>query len=205
MVRTIREDKVIHVFGSGHSHLAAIELFARAGGLANVDAVLDPDIDPLAGVVRASKLERLPGLADIIWDSHRIEPGDILIIVSNSGRNALPIEMAMRAKTEGIPLAALTSLSHSQSVSSRHPSGKKLYELADAVLDTCIPAGDCLLEDTGPASTLADIFLLHQAVCLAVETCRKEGIEPMLFRSQNLDGSNNDAIYAKYQGRIAHF
>ena len=91
-----------------------IELFIRAGGLANVNAMLDPDTVTMSGAMRNSSIERLPGMADIVWDNYSIQSGDIILIVSNSGRNAVPIEMALRAKKEGITSIALTSLEQSK-------------------------------------------------------------------------------------------
>ncbi|MBO4537573.1 MAG: sugar isomerase domain-containing protein, partial [Erysipelotrichaceae bacterium] len=106
----IMADKLIHTFGTGHSHMLGIELFARAGGLGNVDAMLDPDTLTAYGAVRSSLLEKTSGISDIIYDGHKIEKGDIMIITSNSGRNSMPIEMAMRCKKEGIYVVAITSL-----------------------------------------------------------------------------------------------
>lgn len=202
----IKEDKIIHTFGTGHSHMIGIELFARAGGLGNVNALLDPDALTSNGAQRSCALEKLPGLADIIYDSYKIEKGDIMIVTSNSGRNAVPIEMAMRCKKEGVFCIAVTNLAQSQATTSRHPSGKKLYEFADCVLDTCVPSGDALLDingiKTGPGSSIISMFLLDTIASEALRICAEEGIKAPVFQSQNVDGFDNDAIYKKYDGRI---
>ena len=205
----IKNDKVIHTFGTGHSHMIGIELFARAGGLGNVDAILDPDSLTACGAQRSGAVEKLPGLSDIIYDNYKIEKGDIMIISSNSGRNAVPIEMAMRCQKEGVFVVAVTNLEQSKATTSRHPSGKKLYEFADCVLDNCVPSGDALLNingiKTGPGSSITSMFLLDTIVCEALKICDAEGIKAYVFQSQNVDGFNNDAIYEKYDGRVKHF
>ena len=141
----VKNNKLIHTFGTGHSHMIGIELFARAGGLGNVNAILDPDSLTAFGAQRSCALEKLTGIADVIFDNYKIEKNDMMIISSNSGRNALPIEMAMRCKKEGVFVVALTNLEQSKAAVSRHPSGKKLYEFADCILDNCVPSGDALL------------------------------------------------------------
>lgn len=205
----IKEDKIIHTFGTGHSHMIGIELFGRAGGLGNVNALLDPDTLTSNGAQRSSALEKLPGLADIIYDSYKIEKGDIMIVSSNSGRNAAPIEMAMRCQKEGVFCIAVTNLAQSQATTSRHPSGKKLYECADVILDTCVPSGDALLNIdgvlTGPGSSIVSMFLLNTIVSEALKICAAEGVKAPVFQSQNVDGFNNDAIYEKYDGRVKWF
>lgn len=139
----IMNDHIIHTFGTGHSHMIGIELFARAGGLGNVNAILDPDTLTAFGAQRSGAMEKLSGVSDIIFDSYKIEKGDIMIITSNSGRNAMPIEMALRCKKEGIYTVAVTeSDTISEQRSSRHSSGKKLYECVDCTLDSCAPEGD---------------------------------------------------------------
>lgn len=201
-------DKIIHTFGTGHSHMIGIELFARAGGLGNVNALLDPDTLTSFGAQRSGAIEKLPGLADIIYNNYNIQPGDIMIISSNSGRNAVPIEMAMRCQKEGVYVVAVTNLSQSMATTSRHPSGKKLYEFADMVLDTCVPSGDSLMEiggiKTGPGSSIVSMFLLDTIVCEAIKICTDKGFRPYVFQSQNVDGFDNDAIYKKYEGRVKH-
>lgn len=205
----IKNDKIIHTFGTGHSHMIGIELFARAGGLGNVNAILDPDALTAVGAQRSGAVEKLTGLADIIFDNYKIEKNDMMIISSNSGRNALPIEMAMRCQKEGVFVTAVTNLEQSKATTSRHPSGKKLYEFADCVLDNCVPSGDALLNIdgvlTGPGSSISSMFLLDTIVTEALKICAREGIKAPVFQSQNVDGFNNDAIYEKYDGRVKHF
>jgi uncharacterized phosphosugar-binding protein len=208
-VENIKEDRLIHTFGTGHSHMIGIELFARAGGLGNVDAILDPDVLTSNGAQRSCALEKLSGLADIIFDNYDIRKGDLMIITSNSGRNAVPVEMAMRCQKEGVYVAAVTSLEASKAQPSRHPSGKHLYECADLVLDNCVPAGDSLVEyggiKTGPGSTISSVFLLDAVVCEAIKKLTSEGFRPPVFQSQNVDGYDNDAIYERYGSRIKHY
>ena len=210
IAENIKNDKMIHVFGTGHSHMAGIELFARAGGLANINAMLDPDCLTNFGTQRSCALEKLPGLADIIYDQYKINKGDMMIITSNSGRNAVPVEMAMRAKKEGVYVVALTNLEQSKNSTSRHPSGKRLFECVDCILDNCVPTGDGLMTIggalTGPGSTIVSAFLLDTIVCEALQILADEGVKPMpIFQSQNVDGFDNDFIYKKYDGRVKHY
>lgn len=208
MVRTVREDRMIHTFGTGHSHMIGIEIFTRAGTLGNVNAVLDYDAITSQGARRSSLMERVPGISDIIFDLYEIRKGDIMIISSNSGRNAMPVEMAMRCQKEGVFTVALTNLKQSTAAVSRHPGGKKLYECADLILDNCCPEGDCMLEydgiRTGPATSIAGMFLLNIAMTETIRRCLEEGLKPPVFQSQNLDGYDNDAIYEKYMHRVRH-
>jgi len=208
-VDAIKNNKIIHTFGTGHSHMIGIEMFARAGGLANVNAILDPDVITSNGARRSSLLEQLPGLSDIIYDHYNISKGDVMIIISNSGRNAVPIEMAMRAKKEGVFTIALTNLKQSKNTTSRHCSGKKLYECVDLVLDTHAPFGDTSLEvgpiKTGPVSTIISIFILNTIVHESLKVLHEQGEDLPVFQSQNVDGFNNDILYAKYEDRVKHF
>lgn len=204
----IKNDKLIHTFGTGHSHMIGIELFVRAGGLGNVDAILDPNVLTSAGARRSGDLEKISGLADVIFNNYTIETGDMMIICSNSGRNAMPIEMALRCKKEGVFTVAVTNLEQSKQSISRHHSGKKLYECADLVLDNCVPFGDALVDiggiKTGPGSSITSMFILNTAVSEAIRICKEEGIDVQVFQSQNVDGFNNDKIYDKYRYRVKH-
>ena len=205
----IENDKIIHTFGTGQSHMLGIELFARAGGLGNVDAMLDPDTLTSFGAGRSGAMEKTSGVSDVIYDSYDIEPGDIMIITSNSGRNAMPIEMAMRCQKEGVYVVAMTNLEQSMNTTSRHSSGKKLYECADIVIDTCVPSGDASLDldgiKTGPASSIISMMLINTVVSEAIKIVLSHGKRPYVFQSQNVDGFDNDAIYRHFKGRIKHF
>ncbi|MBR3250633.1 MAG: SIS domain-containing protein [Erysipelotrichaceae bacterium] len=205
----IENDKIIHTFGTGHSHMLGIELFARAGGLGNVDAMLDPDTLTSFGAQRSGAMEKTPGVADVVYDSYNIEPGDIMIITSNSGRNAMPIEMAMRCKKEGVYVVALTNLEQSRNQTSRHPSGKRLFEVADCVIDSCVPMADATMDldgiKTGPASSIVTMFLINTIATEAMKIVLSHGKRPYVFQSQNVDGFDNNAIYEHFKGRIKHF
>ena len=205
----IENDKVIHTFGTGHSHMVGIELFARAGGLGKVDAMLDPDTLTSFGAGRSGAMEKTCGVSDVIYDSYDIRPGDIMLITSNSGRNAMPIEMAMRCQKEGVYVVAMTNLEQSKNTTSRHPSGKKLYECADCVIDSCVPSGDATLDldgiKTGPASSIVTMYLINTIVSEAIKIVLSHGKRPYVFQSQNVDGFDNNAINEHFKGRIKHF
>lgn len=206
--QTITNERIIHAFGTGHSQMVAMELFARASGLANVNAVLDDLVLSVSGARRGGAIERVSGLADIIWDKYDIRTEDVLLIISNSGRNAMPIEMAMRAKREGIKTIAITSLAQSKQYPSRHFSGQKLYEIADLIIDNCVPSGDGLMQIsnqlTGPASSMTGILIVNTIATEAMKLAAARGALLPLYCSQNIDGSNNEALYSKYESRIKH-
>lgn len=209
VAENIKNDKIIHTFGTGHSHMIGVELFARAGGLGNVNSLLDPDTVTSFGAQRSGAIEKLSGVSDLIFDSYNIQKGDIMIISSNSGRNAMPIEMALRCKKEGVYTVAVTNLKQSEATSSRHFSGKKLYECVDYVLDNSVPKGDALINIdgilTGPGSSITSILLLNTITTEAMKLCVKQGVRPYVFQSQNVDGFDNDSIYKKFEGRVKHF
>ena len=204
----IINDHIIHTFGTGHSHMIGLELFVRAGGLANVNAMLDSMVLTSEGSRRSAEIERISGLSKIIYDQHNILQNDIMMIISNSGRNAMPVEMAMIAKEMGIKTIAITSIEQSKQYPSRHPSGKKLFEIADVVLDNRVPSGDGLLKIggnlTGAASTLSGVFLVNLVATEAMKIADAKGIKLPIYHSQNIDGFSNDDLYEKYTGRIKH-
>lgn len=208
MIRTVEEDRIIHTFGTGHGHMIGMELFDRAGGLANVDCILDNAVLLSQGARRSGEIERVCGVSDIIFDTYEIRPGDIMIISSNSGRNAMPVEMAMRCQKEGIWTAAITNVEQSGKTKSRHPSGKMLCECADLVIDNCCPGGDTLMEfggiKTGPATSIVGMNLVNIAATETIRRCVEKGIRPYVFQSQNVDGYDNDAVIEKYRNRIRH-
>jgi uncharacterized phosphosugar-binding protein len=199
---------LLHIFGTGHSHMAAEEIFHRAGGLCCINAILDP---ALSGHGPLSMwLERLEGYVPIVLGQYDLRAGEHLVVVSNSGINAAPVEAAMYAKAQGLAVTAVTSLEHSRAVPSRHSSGKKLFELADYVLDTCGPRGDAVLAVEGisePAcatSTVTTAVVVNMLVATVIERLIAAGVRPPVRVSSNVPegAGGNDARCAALEERI---
>ena len=162
---------MIYIFGTGHSHMFE-EIFYRAGGLARVNPILDEGLMLHSGAVKALHGE-MHGYAKALLDNYPIQKDDVIIIASNSGRNTVCIEMAIEAKKMGMKILALTNLKHSKSVTSRHESGRLLYEMADIVIDNCGSIGDASVkfEHIGSVcttSTVMGAILLHAIICDAI-------------------------------------
>ncbi|RJP69579.1 MAG: sugar isomerase domain-containing protein [Candidatus Abyssobacteria bacterium SURF_17] len=213
VARSLTGDGVIHIFGTGHSSLIAQEAFMRAGGLLPVDAMLDERVLLSGGALNSSAMERQEGLAAEILFSHDIRPPDAGIVVSNSGRNAAPVEMAFEMKKQGIPVIAITSIRHSTSVEPAHPSGRKLVDLADVVLDNRVPYGDAVVglpqlkSAMGAVSTVTGAALINSVLILAAEKMLAEGVEPLILPSGNVESADFTRIQeamTKYYGRIKH-
>jgi len=184
------------VFGAGHSHMMGEEVFARAGGLVGVLAILEPDVMPHLDVWRSSDLERTEGLAERMLEKYPLRSGDEMIVASNSGRNVLPIEVARLARERGLVVIALTSRRHSLSVASRHSSGKWLLDIAHIVLDNGCPPGDAVLEVPGSkgkacrTSTALGTVILNAVMAAAIDHLREPGVTPPIYISANLDGAD---------------
>lgn len=201
---------VLHVAGSGHSHMLAEEVFYRAGGLAAAQAILDEDLMLHRGAIRSTLLERDSGRAAAVLERYRIAPGDVVVVASNSGRNAYPVELAQIARARGAVVIALTSLAHSRAVASRHSSGKRLFELADIVLDNGGVTGDAGLEvpgieaRMGPTSSIIGIWLLNTLVAEAAAQVAARGGTVDVYVSANADrpGESIEEIAARWSTRI---
>jgi uncharacterized phosphosugar-binding protein len=207
---SFRAGGVFHVFGSGHSHALAEETYHRAGGLVPVNAIQEVFLTPLTPPRTSGQLERVPGLAKIILDDHDLRPGEVLMVISNSGINAVPVEVALEGKSRGLTVVALTSLRHSQGVPSRHPGGQRLFEIADIVLDNCGEPGDAAVHyegfdgTVGPTSFLAGAYIINSLVCRVVELFVEQGLTPPVYLSANVPGGDehNQKLEARYRGRI---
>ncbi len=211
IAESIKNDGVLHVFGCGHSQMYAMELFYRAGGLVPVNAILTPAISLEPKAPLSTQGERQAGLAKSILDNENINKGDVLIIASTSGRNAVPVEMAIEAKARGLKVITLTSYEFTKNVTSRHESGKKTYEFSDIVLDNCGVLGDAIFEVEGvkakfaPTSSVIGFTMLQAIVAQVVEYLAAEGYNPPIWVSANTDeGDNiNQAYIEKYRNRIS--
>ena len=206
------QDGVLHTFGTGHGHILAEELFYRAGGLVAINAILDPALMLHLSALSSTHVERLPGYAEIVLDRYVVKPGDVMLIASNSGRNSVPIEMALLAQSRGLKVIALTSVTHSQSQTSRHPGGKRLFEIADVVLDNCGVIGDATQEvdglpgRIGATSTVIGAALLHTLVQQVVQKMLERGMNVPVTLSANVDGgdAHNAQLFARYKDRLRH-
>lgn len=195
-----------YIFGSGHSHMIAEEAYLRAGGLAYVRAILPPELMLHQMPKKSSQMERLEGYGKVLLDLYDVSSKDVLMIISNSGRNPVPVEMALEGKAKGIPVIALTSLDHSKSSKSRHRSGKRLFEIADIVIDNGSPKGDAGFEienlDTpiGATSSAVGIMILQALIAQTVDNLVKKGHQPPVFKSSNVDGADeyNEDLFDKY-------
>ena len=202
--------KMIHTFGTGHSHLLAEEIFYRAGGLAAIYPILDERLMLHKEVVKGSQNERLPGLAQELVDKHPIANGDVVIVISNSGGNQVTIDLVKLAQSLGAKVIAVTSINHATSKSARSSAAEKIHQLADVVLDNSGVVGDASVRvagspmSAGPTSTVIGGALLQSIVVGTVAECLKRGIEPEIFLSSNLAGGdeNNAAIFDKYRSLI---
>lgn len=201
---------VLHVAGSGHSHMLAEEVFYRAGGIAAAQAILDEDLMLHRGAERSTRLERESGQAARVMAGYEIAAGDVVVVASNSGRNAYPVELAMIARERGAVVIAVTSLAHSRAVESRHVSGRRLFEVADIVLDNGGAYGDGSLEvpgvpeRMGPTSSVIGIWMLNTVIAEAVEKVVAGGGQVDVYRSANAEGTDAgaEAIVARWRGRI---
>jgi uncharacterized phosphosugar-binding protein len=212
IAKALASGGLLHTFGTGHGHLLAEELFYRAGSLAPVNAILDPSLMLHVSATGSTAVERLSGYAEPLLARYDVKAGDVLLIASNSGRNSVPIEMALAAQGRGLKVIALTSLAHSCSQPSRHASGQRLFEIADVVLDNCGDVGDAAIEidglpgKIGATSTVIGAAILHALVCRVVEKMLERGAVPPTTLSANVNGGDehNARILSEYRSRIKH-
>jgi uncharacterized phosphosugar-binding protein len=212
MAEAVMQEKCIFAFGCTHSSLPIQDLVYRAGGLMLINPIFGPGIASLDvhPATMTSAMERLQGYAQVLLDNNPIGNGDVLIVVSVSGRNAVPVEIAQLARDRGIKVIGVTSRAYTQAFDSRHPSGKKMYELADVVLDNKVDQGDAMLQAKGvpqkfcPASGVTSIAMLQALVAATVEELLKRGITPPIFLAANVDGGAeyNAKLLAQYKDRI---
>lgn len=202
----------LFVFGAGHSSLAAQDVVYRAGGLVLMNLLAVPGVvgvDVMPATL-GSALERVGGLAGAVLDSSPARAGDALVIVSLSGRNALPVEMAVNARALGLKVIGLTSVAYAAETTSRHTSGAHLKDHCDLVLDSKIAVGDAELDlDTvpapfAPASTVVATALLQAVMATATVALAERGVEPPLLRSGNVDGGLdwNSRVLEQYADRV---
>jgi uncharacterized phosphosugar-binding protein len=196
IAQAVADGHTLYAWGGPHSNLPVQDIFWRAGGLALVNPLFAPGLSLENGpIYLTSFYERVEGAGRHYFQEIGAEPGDAIILVSTSGRNAFPIEMAMAAKEAGLAVIGMTSLDYSESVASRHPSGKKMYEYCDVVLDNLTAPGDAILEDgrlpqkVGPTSGWAGCLLLQALMAEVAGRLADKDLVPPIYYALNLDGS----------------
>lgn len=208
---TIEAKNSVFVFGCSHAGIIAEEVFYRSGGLAVINPIFFSGMMlNTRPITMTSKLERNEELGRIIIGQNECREGDLLIIHSVSGRNNVPIEVALQAKKIGMRTICITNMDYSLQVSSRHSSGKKLFEVCDLVIDNCGEKGDAVIkldgipEKIGPTSTAVGVSLINAIIIESVEIMQEDGIIPPIFMSANIDGGDehNEKIFSEYKDNI---
>lgn len=214
MVGSIRNGGVLQAFGTGHSQAFAMEIAGRAGGLIPTHAIALRDTvlkgDRPASDLKGGLLERDTNIANELWELHEFHPEDVFLIASNSGVNGSIVGIALRAKEEGHTVIAVTSLEHTNAVTPKHPSGKRLAEIADVVIDNLAPFGDATVPVgdggvlAGAVSSITAAYIAQLLTLATAARIEETGETPPLYLSANIPGGDehNDALKARYGERI---
>lgn len=216
---TIAADGLVHVFGSGHSRMNTEEMFPRIGSYPGFHPVAELALSNHVGVVgpnglrQAMYLEKVPGFGRVILQQFKIHPGDSFLIFSSTGINGTVIELALLARAMGLPVVAVTSLQHTDATPSRHPSGRKLAEIADVTVDNCSPAGDAATDiegipfRVGPVSSIGAIAVVNALKTRTAELLVERGVVPVVLTSPHFVGSEVgeeqlERVYEEYFRRV---
>jgi uncharacterized phosphosugar-binding protein len=218
----IEAGRVVHLFGSGHSHMPVEEMFPRYGSYPGFNPIVELSLTFHTQVVGANGqrqamfIERVEGLADTILANFDLRPPDVMIVFSVGGLSAVPIEMAQGARRRGLPVIAVTSVEHSLGGSPTHSSGTRLLDHADVVIDLCTPLGDALVRidgletPVGPGSTIAAVAIANEIKSQTAALLVQRKAMPPVLTSAALVGPERsrqsfDDAYAEHARRAAHF
>src|SRR5574338_914128 len=212
MADAVENGSNIFAFGCTHSSLPIQDLVYRAGGLMLINPIFGPGIASMDThpATLSSEIEKLSGYARALLDNTPLKAGDVLIIVSVSGRNAVPIEMAQLAQERGAKVIGLTSRAYAAAGTSRHSTGKKMHDFADVVLDNKVDKGDAVLQAENmpqkfcPASGVTSIAILQALVAATIQELLRRGIVPPVFLAGNVDGGMeyNARLINQYKDHI---
>lgn len=211
----VKKDKIVYIWGpGGHSNLAAMEIFFRAGGLMHVSAILNQETMLSSGALKSMQVERLPGYGRIVVNDYGIGEGDLLIVVNAYGINAATIDAALQAKENGAVVIGVSSFEHAQNCPmdhvARHPSKQNLHDIVDYAVDCKVKVGDATIElpgfpqKIGALSTYANAYVLNCIVVEAINMLVNEGINPPVWRSGNAPGGDewNNQFLDRFYGKI---
>ncbi len=215
MVEAIKKDELIHVYGGGgHTTLVMGEMFFRAGGLANINPIMETSLSVFNQALKYLELERTENYGASIVKYYKVQPGEVFIIFHNIGINPATIDAAMEAKRCGAKLIAISS-SHWQNEMPkdhfiRHSNKKNLFDFADVCIDDYNPVGDALIRipgfdrSFGPVSNIVDFYIAHWLEIETISKCIAQGITPPVWSSANEPGGDeiNAAYLKKYFNRV---
>ncbi len=203
IAEVIEADGLVHIFGCGHSHIPALDTFYRAGGLANVSAMLDTDLMLHNGAAKSSRMEKLSGIGKEIFRRYKVETRDVLVVFSASGKNTVPCEVADSARESGVFVIGVSS-------SNYFDRGGKLHEHVDLHIDCMIPYGDASVNvgdfKMGGLSTSAFCYIINDILIGGAKLCEEKGIKAPIYLSGNIEGGreHNITLEEKYLGRVKH-
>ena len=216
IAETIAAGRVCHMFGSGHSILPAMDLFPRYGSFVGFHPLVDPrlawfNVMGPGGAPELLWIERAEGYIENFLKGVDIRSGDAILVYSHGGLNAAPVETAMFARGKGCKVIAVTSMANSQVSKARHSSGNRLCDVADVVIDNCVPPEDSLVkipnlsEPVAAGSTVAVITISMALVEASARLLVEKGVKLDVFVSPNVqpDTKHNESVYAQYWERIA--
>lgn len=211
LAQVLEGDGLLYVFGCGHSHMLAEELFYRAGGLAPVYPIFETAAMLHEGAAKSSQIERMSGYAQHVIARYPIGPKDCLLIASTSGINPFGMEMAELARERGAKVIGISSLAYLVEPS-RQKDGKHLPDFCDICIDNHVPLGDATIAvcadgtKAGPVSTIATLAIANSIVLDACEILKSHGVEPKVFHSGNCPGADsyNAALLEEYMPRVRH-
>ncbi len=194
---SIGNDKLVFTFGTGHGSFAAMEMFPRTGTATGFRPIVESTMISFhrvlgdGGARQYRFIHSQEGYGDAILAAHQLDAGDAMLIFSHSGLNAVTLDIAVGAKKQGMKLIGVTSVPHSSSTPSRHSCGKRLFELADVVIDTGVPKGDASIPVEGVkgavgATSTSIAIAIGQAInAVTVEKLASQGKKPFIMVSPN--------------------
>lgn len=215
----IAQDGLVHLFGSGHSRMAVEEMFPRYGSFPGFHPIVELSLTYHNNVVGANGqrqamfIENVEGLGQVILRNFQFGPDDLFMIFSTSGTNAVVVDVALEARRQGMPVIAVTAVENSKRAIPKHSSGKRLYELADVVVDTCVPVGDAVVTieglrfPVGPISTIANTIVVNAIKVRVAELLTQMGKPPLVLTSAQIVGPEEsarvfEAAYDDYRRRV---
>lgn len=211
---------LVHLFGTGHSRIPLEEMFPRYGSfpgfhpIAELSMTFHTQIVGANGQRQAMFIERVEGLAEQILSNFTFGANDVMMVFSASGSTSVPIEMAMGARERGLHVVAVTAVEHSRASASSHPSGTRLMDHADVVIDLCTPAGDSLVtiegaeSPVGPGSTLSNVTIVNEIKVQIAALLHRRGALPPVITGSAIVGAERsaalfDEVYDEHSRRLS--